>query len=337
MESPVVEELQKELVEAIGIVHAYCDQEIRDACLPPSPEQPLLTMANPMAPEAPEDEQRPGKVWVFFHTGGRKLFRMMDGDAPEQHEQHEQHEHDESHERHSGHKQGKPGCHKTTQSTPFFGAENSDANQCVEDMFTSDALSDECKVAVNNALVINDALNQEILAEEYQQFFAGLIAFMLLMTVSGCIVAFAFAPRARQMREARQLKRAVLQTVYDDEEIKALVEKKLGADIGEVAPFRENLGAVQEKAGLCCCVRTICRGLIYAFVLVTLLSFPPLALFVGTYMLIRLCCRASRRRAAATGAQGGYEVVRTDYPAGVAAGDVELKKPVVFVGVPTVV
>jgi hypothetical protein len=164
MESPVVEELQKELVEAIGIVHAYCDQEIRDACLPPSPEQPLLTMANPMAPEAPEDEQRPGKVWVFFHTGGRKLFRMMDGDAPEQHEQHE---HDESHERHSGHKQGKPGCHKTTQSTPFFGAENSDANQCVEDMFTSDALSDECKVAVNNALVINDALNQEILAEEY--------------------------------------------------------------------------------------------------------------------------------------------------------------------------
>ena len=358
--------LQKELIKSIAVAHEYCDGEIAAHCAP-NDNLPALG-------HSPDDGA--SHIFVFFHTQGRKLFRVMDGAE-------EEHEHQDKHHKHGPSKpHGPPPCHGP-KPVPFFGAEpeNADVNKCVEEMVNAEDVSDNCRIAINNALIINEQLNQTERMLQYQvrkrtrrrskkaggahvlpfivhtyiyclfcehmcmepllthvylqNFAAGLFAFMFIIFTVSALVAFAFAPERRACREMRALRRSILTAVYEDDEIKALLTKKLGEDIGDHAPICANrhLLTKPEPTGVCCCVRTVLRGVIYAFLLVLVLTSPFLSFIAAIFLLTKcakkMCCSRKNRN------EYRPVIAMEGYPA--AGGDVELKKPVVFVGVPTVV
>lgn len=341
-QSPAVHDLQKQLAEQLLLVHKYCDGEVKDYCGGAEPAPPPIALGAPSI----EEEEAPAHVWVFFHTAGRKLFRVMDGED----ENHSDHEHGPrdsmdhdlaattSHgpgrDKTRGRGHGHGGCHQMQQTVPFYGAEVEETNKCVESMVEDESVSFNCRASIHNALVVNQAINNQILMEEYGAFFAGLFSFIFILILIYAVVAFAFAPHRNAAMKARRLRRAVVESVYEDEEIRALVEKKLEADIGDVAPFPENVTVPKEDCGCVSCFRKLTRGLIYAFLFLMVLSSPFLSIIAIFFMAVK-CARAMCRSRRAAAAAADYKPVE-GYPASF-AGDVELKRPVVFVGVPTVV
>jgi len=142
----------------------------------------------------------------------------------------------------------------------------------------------------------------------------------------------------RKLRAQRELRWHILHAVYEDADIKAALEKKLEVDLGDVVPIRANLqNSLEEKPGCCCCLRTITRGVIYAFIICLILGSPFLSFVAFWFLLakgIKACCR--RRRSSTTDA--------VEYPGASSnpmhSSDVELKsrnQAPVYVGVPTTV
>jgi hypothetical protein len=241
------------------------------------------------------------------------------------HKEHHKEDHKEHH---------KPCGFGGPKELSFYPNTSPEYNSCIQDLVSNESVNLDCRIAINNAIVVNDQLNYVQAMEQYQAAAAGLLAFFLIMMFIGGVVAFAFAPRARKLQAQRQLRLSILNAVYEDPELKEAVEKKLDCELGDVVPIRSNLkDGLAEPTGFCCCLRTLIRGVIYAFLIAIVLSSPFLSFLAFWIMLakgIRYCCRKRSFR--------NTDVAGTEYPGSVnPVVEMKQKEAQVYVGIPTTV
>ncbi|GMH60888.1 hypothetical protein TrLO_g13639 [Triparma laevis f. longispina] len=255
------------------------------------------------------------------------------------------HKNGHKHQRHLQEQASPQPCHRhgPQLQTAQYGF-GQDIDKCIKDLVMSDSpdLSSECKQAITNVEIINEELNNEILMEQAAEEFAALSFFCFTFLLTLMLLRCVFRKHGEKFRAKRMLRRGIIQAVYEDEDLKAAVEAKTGLTLGDVAPIRQDrANSAPEKCGCGCLIRTICRGLLFAFMTVFLLHvffFFPIMLPITLLLLGVKACYGKRR-----GQEGGEE-----YPAAAAVGsngvDLELhevgvttKGASVYVGVPTTV
>jgi len=367
--SPVVQELQKELVYSAMVAREQCQGEAIALC-DAHPDEPSFafsiifgTDSSPEPISSSEEEEIAPRPFVFFnqgkrrarhlaHAAKRKLFVWLDDeDQPENEHSHEHshdgmitHTHPHGHDHHDHehdeydavgpHKHGKP-CHRhgpQVQEAKYgFGQ---DADKCIKDLVVSDSpdLSVECKTAITNVEIINEELNNEIMMEQAAEEFAALFFFCFTFLLTLTLLRCVFRKHGEKFRAKRMLRRGIIQAVYEDEDLKAAVEAKTGLVLGDVAPIRpDRKASPPEKCGCGCFVRTICRGLLFAVMTIFLLH-----IFFFFPIMLPITLLVVGARACCGKKRGGDDelVAQEGYPA---AAGVTTKGASVYVGVPTTV
>jgi len=210
---------------------------------------------------------------------------------------------------------------------------------CMIQAYEDHILSQSCETAINNVIIVHDQLVKEEMMEEYAAAFAAFLAFTFFILFVFSILACCLGKNQRRMARVREMRRKVVRAVYEDSEIKALVESKLGESIGMVPPVRLEAVPEPEPCGCKCFLKTvlrfICVFIAVTFVLNVFVAFPPIALFCflvfGIVTVKRMCVAATGRSRPRSDDDDGMPMISNPgYPAAF-----ERKDPAtVYVGVP---